>query len=83
MPWMGRFCGRCLWKRRIGATRRGRAGLVLVYRQKVVVVGKRSSNGFFINDWFSRQYRLILQKRQDNYLFLILFRTRNGPEICL
>lgn len=60
-----------------------RAGLVLVYRQKVVVVGKRSSNGFFINDWFSRQYRLILQKRQDNYLFLILFRTRNGPEICL
>lgn len=60
-----------------------RAGLVLVHRQKVVVVGKRSSNGLFINDWFSRQYRLILQKRQDNYLFLILFRTRNGPEICL
>lgn len=60
-----------------------RAGLVLVHRQKVVVVGKRSSNGLFINDWFSRQYRLILQKRQDNYLFLILFRIRNGPEICL
>lgn len=60
-----------------------RAGLVLVHRQKVVVVGKRSSNGLFINDGFSRQYRLILQKRQDNYLFLILFRIRNGPEICL
>jgi hypothetical protein len=83
MPWVGRFCGRCLWKRRIGATRRG--GLVLFWStgKKVVVVGKRSGNGLFINDWFSRQYRLILQKRQDNYLFLILFRIRNGPEICL
>lgn len=59
-----------------------RADLVLVYRQKVVVVGKRSGNGLFINDLFSRQYRLILQKRRY-CLFLILFRTRNGPEICL